>query len=372
MMGKRVLIEQVERMMGTRVDVHLSVAAEESANASAAVNACFAWLRAVETTLTRFNPTSELCQLNQSSGEWRTVSQLLFDAVEQSMLAARATDGLFDPTLLPLLEKLGYDRDFESIAAGDSEQGQAQQQDREPEAATETPQVGLWRECELDRQRLRIKLPRGAKLDLGGIAKGWAADQALERFFASFPDVIINVGGDMRVRGEKEPGEPWALGIGDPRDAPETEASQHAIVLTLRQGGLATSGATTRWWRYGGRRQHHLLDPRTGQPARIWIDPSDDSVEDDVAATPLIATATALAPSAAEAEVAAKVALLRGYPDALRPVASAWDATANSTAMYGDSNVALMLILGTGDVVTSSHVQQYLGSLGGGGDIWVD
>jgi FAD:protein FMN transferase len=366
------LIEQVERMMGTQVDAHLSVPTEESAAASVALKACFDWLREVETVLTRFNPASELCQLNQAAGEWRTVSQLLFDAVEQAMIAARASDGLFDPTLLPLLEKLGYDRDFDSISSSESEEPPHGQN-----VATETPQAGLWRECELDREGLRIKLPRGAKLDLGGIAKGWAADQALERFFAAFPDVILNVGGDMCVRGEKEPGEPWALGLGDPRDTSETEAPQHAIVLTLRQGGLATSGATTRWWRQGGRRQHHLLDPRTSQPARIWIDPSDDATNDgesdaDAEITPLIAAATALAPSAAEAEVAAKVALLRGYPDALQSAASAWDATANSAALYGDSRVALLLILGSGDIVTSSHLPHYLATLGGGGEVWVD
>jgi thiamine biosynthesis lipoprotein len=138
-------------------------------------------------------------------------------------------------------------------------------------------------------------------------------------------------------------------------------------VLTLGQGGLATSGATTRWWRHGGRRQHHLIDPRTGQPASIWIDPSDDEVD-----APLLAAATALAPTAAHAEVAAKVAVLRGYPDALHLVAEAWDARANRTDVYGNANVALMLILGTGDVATSAQLQNYLATLGGGGEIWVD
>lgn len=214
----------------------------------------------------------------------------------------------------------------------------------------------------------------GAKLDLGGIAKGWAADLALERFFASFLNVIINVGGDMRVRGGKQPGESWALGIGDPREAPESDAPRHAIVLMLGQGGLATSGATTRWWRHRGQRQHHLIDPRTGRPAQIWIDPSDDADEAEEApeAPLLLATATALAPTAAHAEVAAKVALLRGYPDALHMVAPTWNATANSADEYGDANVALMLILGTGDVATSAHLQGYLTRLGGGGDVWVD
>src|SRR5262249_55293549 len=153
-------------------------------------------------------PTSELCRLNQAAGEWRAVSQLLFDIVEQSLMAARVTDGLFDPSLLTLLEQLGYDRDFDSISASETDEQSPHQG-----AASALPQTGLWRECELDSEGLRIKLPPGAKLDLGGIAKGWAADQALERFFAGFPDLILNIGGDMRVRGEREPGVPWALGV---------------------------------------------------------------------------------------------------------------------------------------------------------------
>jgi len=358
-MDKRVLVERSERMMGTRGDVHVSVPAMDTSGAAEAVDACMAWLCEVDAALTRFDPRSELCRLNAAAGTWQTVSPLLFDAVEQSLIAARATDGLFDPSLLPLLEALGYDRDFDSIVADEPEEGD--------KTESELPRSGIWRECELDRSRLRIRLPHDAKLDLGGIAKGWAADVALERFFASIPDVIINVGGDMRVRGGKQPGEPWAIGIGDPREAPESAAPQHSIVLTLGQGGLATSGATTRFWRHGGKRQHHLIDPRSGQPATIWIDPSDDAID-----APLLATATALAPTAAHAEVAAKVALLRGYPGALHAVASAWDATASSTDEYRDANVALMLILGSGDIATSAHVERYLEARGGGGSVWVD
>lgn len=359
-MDERVLVERSAKMMGTRVDVYVAVPLADKSGAETAADACLDWLREVERVLTRFDPQSELCQLNAAAGTWRTVSQLLFDAVEQSLIAAQATDGLFDPTLLPLLEALGYDRDFDAIVgdeSGDSD-----------ETESAMPRAGMWHDCKVDRSRLCIRLPRGAKLDLGGIAKGWAADLALERYFSAFPNVIVNVGGDMRVRGGKQPGEPWALGIGDPREAPESDAPRHAIVLTLGQGGLATSGATTRWWRHGGRRQHHLIDPRTSQPAHIWIASSDDTTDDP----PLLATATALAPTAAHAEVAAKVALLRSYPEALHTVAAAWDATANSTDIYGDANVALMLILGTGDVATSAHLQSYLTRLGGGGDVWVD
>jgi hypothetical protein len=97
----------------------------------------------------------------------------------------------------------------------------------------------------------------------------------------------------------------------------------------------------------------------------------------------LIAAATAFAPTAAHAEVAAKVALLRGYPAALQVVDDAWTTAAplrsdvysgcpgESPLGYDDAGVALLLTLDTGEVVTSAHLQNYLTSLGGGGQLWL-
>jgi len=238
---------------------------------------------------------------------------------------------------------------------------------------------GSWRSIELDSARRQIRMPPGVRLDFGGIAKGWAADVALDRFFSSTDDVLIDVGGDVRARGGLREGEPWAIGIGDPQrmpDAPAAAAEPHVAVLTLGRGGLATSGATLRWWYRDGERQHHLIDPRTGRPARVWIDATDQLNSP----APLIASATALAPTAAHAEVAAKVALLRGYPEALEIVNAAWRASAghdadnadNADNGYGDANVAVLVILGTGEIACSANLQDYLTALGGGGDIWVD
>jgi thiamine biosynthesis lipoprotein len=225
--------------------------------------------------------------------------------------------------------------------------------------------------------------------------KGWAADVALERFFGAFDNVLVDAGGDIRSRGGARPGEPWAIGIGDP-PAGARPGSGHVgaqdethdgeddgVVVTLGRGGLATSGATERWWYHAGERQHHLLDPRTWRPARLWIDAADDTKGDGDGAMdkPLIASATALAPTAAHAEVAAKVALLRGsldYRQALAPVERAWAAWETQEARdaaippYGDRGVALILLLGTGEVVCSAHLHAYLATLGGGGNIWLD
>jgi thiamine biosynthesis lipoprotein len=145
--------------------------------------------------------------------------------------------------------------------------------------------------------------------------------------------------------------------------------AEPAVTLTLGAGGLATSGATHQWWYRAGARRHHLIDPRTGSPARVWMQPDDDAPGE----LPLIATATALAPTASEAEVAAKVALVRGYPKALTQVEAAWQAADGAERPpYHDARVALIVILGNGQVACSTHLRDYLTHHGTGGDVWLE
>ncbi|HKW23539.1 MAG TPA: hypothetical protein VJO13_19310, partial [Ktedonobacterales bacterium] len=119
-------------------------------------------------------------------------------------------------------------------------------------------------------------------------------------------------------------------------------------------------GAVRRWWLRDCVRRHHLLDPRTGEPAHLWID-----ARDDADAGRLIATATALAPTAARAEVATKVALLRGYPEALHAVEASWARHgALGPAVDADAAVALLLVLGDGRVILSQNFAAYLASWG--------
>ena len=379
------LIEQTRKGMGTVLAVHVEAPPDAAAAAQRAIVACFAWLAEVETRLTRFDDASELCHLNAAAGEWRAVSALCYAAVEQAITAARASDGLFDPTLLARLMALGYDRDYAAITRRETAEGSHETGASSVTSmgATTRPRPttrqtsGAWRAIALDPARRRIRLPRGCQLDLGGIAKGWAADEALQRCFADHPNVIVDVGGDMRVRGVADDGRPWPIGVGATREAANQPPPDQPVVA-LRQGAIATSGANNRWWYRNGRRQHHLLDPRTGQSARVWISDDRDDANDQGDPATLIAAATALAPTAAHAEVAAKVALLRGFPQALRSVEAAWDAWlaadadgGRAVAPYRDAGVALILTLGSGEVVASSNIQAYLETLGGGGDIWL-
>lgn len=361
---KRLLVEQTNRIMATNVSIHLAVSPDAEALARAGVEAGMAWLREVDQRLTRFQEGSELCQLNRAAGRWQPVSDLLFRAMQAALKAAETSSGWFDPTLLPQLEALGYDRDFAQVAHSPAESRSA--------STSATTPGGRWRDIQLDAQGKRILLPEGTRLDLGGIAKGWAADVALRDCLRAFPDVIVNVGGDLRLRGERAPGDPWAVGIRDPQYDHLPAPSPDIAVISFHQGGLATSGATSRWWYHGGRRQHHLLDPRTGRPLHLWMQPDDAAAEAGGDMGQLIATATALAPTAARAEVAAKVALLRGYPDALSAVEAAWEQRSERGAQQlpADQAVGLLLVMGNGDVLMSRNMEAYLETCGGG-MVWV-
>ncbi len=353
-----ILVERRQQIMASGMSVHVAVPPEDEKRAERAISDCLAWLEEIGRSLTRFDPASELSQLNQAAGSWHAASDTLYTVVEQSVAAAEATNGLFHPAALPALEAAGYDRDYDEIAQ------------REIGTRAAPPPLIDWREIALDPIRSRIYLPVGARLDLGGIVKGWAADTALERFFCGFESTLINASGDMRARGGAQPGELWALGIEDPHTPPDEKKTEtrNVAVVTLGQGGTATSGATERWWYADGVARHHLIDPRTGAPARIWLNTGEPLPEDK----DLIATATAFAPTAAHAEVAAKVALLRGYPEAMERVARGWKSDRRRPRPpYGDVDVALLLVMGSGAVHVSAHLEAWLDRYGGGGSLWL-
>ena len=199
-----------------------------------------------ESVLSRFRPESELSRLNERAGKPTAVSSLLYDVVAAALAAARATRGAFDPTLLPDLVRLGYDRTFADLPA-DASPGR-----RVPFLG------GRWHGIRLDSQRRRILLPPGAALDVGGIAKGMAVDAALDRLERELEigTALVDAGGDLAVRGLPPGQRAWQVAIED------TTRS-----VALRHGALATSGSSRRRWLQDGIERHHLIDPRTGKPA---------------------------------------------------------------------------------------------------------
>ena len=145
-----------------------------------------------------------------------------------------------------------------------------------------------------------IRRSVGLRFDLDGVAKGWLADRALDRL-SSFPAAVVDADGDIAVRlGD---GESWRFGIADPRSKDE-DLLELDLVGSSGDGiggfGLATSGTSIHRWVRGGHTTHHLIDPRTGWPARTDI-----------------VQATVLAGTARKAEALAKTAVILGSEAAL-------------------------------------------------------
>jgi thiamine biosynthesis lipoprotein len=210
-----------------------------------------------DAVFSRFRPHSELCHVNHASAEHVVVSPLFARVVREALAVAAATDGLVDPTLGVAIEAFGYDRDFAEL-----------RDDPRPPAPTA---VGSWRTVRVGAGLLWR--PRGVKLDLNGVVKALAVDEAV-RLLGD--DGFVSAGGDVAASGAVVVGLPGGDSV------------------TLRGGGIATSGSTARRWLRGGEEQHHLLDPATGRPAH--------SCWDEV---------TVVAVDCISADVAAKAAYLR-------------------------------------------------------------
>lgn len=235
--------------MGTEVLV--LVPAEQAGWAVRLVEGLFAER---EQALSRFRPDSELSRLNGRAGAPVEVSPTMLEAVDAALGAARDTAGLFDPTLLHDLVHAGYDRPFELLP-------------RTLETAERTgggPRGGgAWRNVVVDHGRATVTLPPGCALDLGGVAKGMAVDAAVELLEAhAIGDALVSAGGDLRVLGLPPDATAWPVAVGDGPDAP---------VVPLVRGALATSGSARRRWVRDGVGRHHLIDPRTGEPARTGL-----------------------------------------------------------------------------------------------------
>jgi thiamine biosynthesis lipoprotein len=207
----------------------------------AAVERAAGWFDEVERRCSRFDPESELSRLGSRVGEPITVSPLLFQAVRFAIELSQTTNGAFDPCLGARLAQLGFDRHH-----------------RTGTPVATPPAEGSVQDIELDEHSRTIRLHRAIVLDLGAVAKGLAIDLA-SREVSTFGNYAVIAGGDGYFAGFSADGDPWTVGVRDPR-------RDDALVdtLSLSNSAVCTSGD---YERRGADGSHHLLDPRTGASA---------------------------------------------------------------------------------------------------------
>jgi thiamine biosynthesis lipoprotein len=261
-----------------RIDAALAAANREIAAINAAAN--------------RFDPDSELSQVNAAGGRRREISVRALDALRLAIDAAELTGGAVDPTVGQTMHELGYDRDWDllvhvpsheplrdGVVSGRFTNGRGRQR-------------GRWRSVQLWEDPPAVRIPPTIRLDLGATAKALAADLgASAAADAAAGGVLLSLGGDVATSGPSPDGG-WPIRVCDDHRDGDTGPVQDIVI---ESGGLATSSLIPRRWYHEGRAVHHIVDPRTGAPA-----------------SPCWRTVSVAAADCAQANIAATAAIVLG------------------------------------------------------------
>lgn len=227
----------------------LTVYADGQEAADEAASACQQRVRELDELLAPTGGGSELARANAAGGATVPVSAPVASLVDAALGVARETNGAFDPTVYPLTDAWGFTDGDHRVPAP-------------AEIATLLARVG-YSAVQVDAAAGTVALEGGAQIDVGGVAKGFAADELTallgERGVAS---ALFDLGGNVTALGTKPDGSPWKIGIADPNDPDQLAGS-----LAVADVTVSTSGAYQRFFDEGGVRYHHLIDPSTGYPA---------------------------------------------------------------------------------------------------------
>ena len=267
--GRDQVVRQSRSLMGT--EINLIVCGPDQDGCNRAAQATFDRIASLSSVFSRHDPASELSALNRQ-GELATLSAELAEVLDLAATISRASDGAFDITVLPLLQLYGRDTlpDEEQVAA--------------------CLQRVDYRRLERRGDGMALSLP-GMGITLDGIAKGYIVDQGVATLRSlGFSNVYVEAGGDLMVSGNKPGGQPWRIGVRQPRARIDEPMTVLSIATPL---AVATSGDYMQAFT-ADLRHHHIIDPRSGRsPARL-------------------ASATVTAPSVALADGLATAAMVLG------------------------------------------------------------
>jgi thiamine biosynthesis lipoprotein len=229
-----------------------------------AVDAAFAEVHRVDALMSNYKPESDISRLNEAAENvWVRVDPLTFEVLEESQKFSRLTEGAFDATVMPLSELWGFwpVRDLRVPT--------------EEEIKDTLSHVG-YNELSLDATNHAVrKSDPEVKVDLGGIAKGYAVDKAMEVLKQKgLTDALVEIGGETSVMGANKDGKLWRIGVLHPTKR------GYLTILELSNKAVATSGDYMNFFIHEGKRYSHLMDPRTGKP-----------IANDVASVTVIARA---------------------------------------------------------------------------------
>jgi thiamine biosynthesis lipoprotein len=234
-------------IMGTRITVELW--SEDRASADRAIDAVLDEMRHIDETMSTYKPTSEVSQVNAHAAEGPMhISKELFGLLTTARQYSVITEGAFDITYA----SVGYLYDFRAHVRPDEQQ-----------IEKALPAVD-YRHVLLDAQQQTVQFSqKGVRIDLGGIAKGYAVDRGIDVLKSlGVTRAYVGAGGDSRIIGDRF-GEPWIVGIRDPRKGEGNVIAR----IPLVNAAISTSGDYERFFEEKGVRYHHIIDPHTGHSA---------------------------------------------------------------------------------------------------------
>ena len=246
------VVERAGVAMGS--ELRLTATTADEAAARSAFDAVFAEFERLEALMSTWRPGSDVERINAAAGVQAVpVAADVRDVLRQARQISEWTEGTFDVTFGALTDVWKFDHDQDNTI---------------PSADAIRARLPLidYRQIDIDDRAGTVFLKRrGMKIHLGGIGKGYAVDHAIGiQRQAGLRDFMIQAGGDLYVGGTKD-GHLWRLGINDPRGPQGTSFA----TIDLTDSTFSTSGDYARFFIKDGVRYHHILDPATGQPARL-------------------------------------------------------------------------------------------------------
>jgi thiamine biosynthesis lipoprotein len=236
-------------LMGTAVEIQ--VTAKEESHARRSIRKAFDEIRRIEQKMGWRYPQSDTAGINRAGKDRPVIlDREMFGFLERSLRLCRESGGAFNIAVGPLSRLWNFDGESGIVPP--------------PESIRKRQILTDYTKILLDREKLSVRLAlAGMSLDLGGIAKGYGVDRAVEALQSEgIASGIVNAGGDMRIFGKKNGNALWHIGIQHPR-------KKNAVLATLRitDRAVVTSGDYERYFIKGGVRYHHILDTDTGYPS---------------------------------------------------------------------------------------------------------
>jgi len=226
----------------------------------AAAYACEDVIRDLEAKLSRTVEDSEVSRLNAAGGDAVEIGWDAYSLLERAAAYSSSTGGAFDITVAPVVSAWGFTEDSFRVPS------QAELDRLLPLVDSSQVSVTPSLDSNGDGPKAMVTLGPGQAIDLGGIAKGYAADKIVKVLREhEVPRANINLGGNVLAYGDRPDGTPWRVGIQDPARVGEQNA--FAGVLALTDSFAVTSGGYQRYFEQDGKTYHHIIDPATGYPA---------------------------------------------------------------------------------------------------------